>query len=143
MGNSSLLRPCYHAVNMWPAGSLLILALVCAACRPPTNETSGGTSDALQIEFGVDLEPGIGITPISVRIVQEGRAVAGASVEITGDMTHAGMMPVIREAVEVEPGLYRADTFEFTMAGDWFLTAEVVLSDGRRVSEILPLSVQR
>lgn len=142
MGNLPLLRPCYHAVNMWPVGSLLILALVCVACRLPTNE-AGGTSDALQMEIEVDLEPDIGITPVSVRVVQEGRAVVGASVEITGDMTHAGMIPVIRKAVEVEPGLYRADTFEFTMAGDWFLTAEVVLSDGKRVSKILPLSVQR
>ena len=58
--------------------------------------------------------------------------VSGATVEVTGDMTHAGMVPVITEASESEPGLYRADDFEFTMAGDWIITAEVELPDGSK-----------
>ena len=51
------------------------------------------------------------------------------------------MVPVIREAAESEPGLYRADDFEFDMGGDWFVTAEVTLRNGEQFELAIPASV--
>jgi hypothetical protein len=39
------------------------------------------------------------------------------------------MMPVLRDAVEREPGMYTVP-FEWTMAGDWIVTIDGTLSDG-------------
>jgi hypothetical protein len=61
--------------------------------------------------------------------------VEGASVEVVGDMTHAGMEPVISDAPMVDPGLHRTDAFRFTMAGDWILTVTATLPDGATVRE--------
>jgi hypothetical protein len=60
-----------------------------------------------------------------------GEPVVGATVRLEGTMTHAGMVPVIREAAVDGPGRYRIDDFEFTMGGDWILLVHVTLVDGR------------
>lgn len=39
-------------------------------------------------------------------------------------MSHAGMVPVLAEARETDPGIYHAE-FEWTMAGDWIVTVAV------------------
>ena len=51
---------------------------------------------------------------------------------IEGHMTHAGMAPLMAEAVERAPGVYDA-AFAFTMQGDWVLLVSVNLPDGTRV----------
>ncbi len=47
-------------------------------------------------------------------------------------MTHAGMAPVLAEAMEIEPGRYRAFVW-LSMAGDWVVIAHVNLADGRKL----------
>lgn len=80
-------------------------------------------------------EPAIGRSPILVSFTEAGgQAVSGATVKVVGDMTHAGMQPVMADAVEVGPGDYRADDFAFSMAGDWIITITATTADGRRVS---------
>ena len=76
-----------------------------------------------------------------VYLLAAGEGVAGASVEVAGDMANAGMRPVIVSATETEPGLYRAEDFAFTMAGDWLLSAEVTLPDGSRTRAETAVSV--
>jgi len=53
----------------------------------------------------------------------------GASLHLEATMTHPGMMPVLADAVETEPGRYEAP-FEFTMAGDWVVIVTMELPDG-------------
>ena len=77
-----------------------------------------------------DGDPQLGVVPINVYLLREGEGVSGAEIEVVGDMTHAGMVPVIAEATETEAGLYTASDFEFTMAGDWIITAEIDLPNG-------------
>lgn len=47
-------------------------------------------------------------------------------------MSHAGMVPVFADAVEVEPGRYRAN-LELSMAGDWHVAVDVTMRDGRKL----------
>ncbi len=87
-------------------------------------------------------EPAMGAQAVRVYILQDDNAAAeGATVQVTGDMTHAGMEPVISEAVQIEPGLYETQDFSFTMSGDWFITADVTLASGETASDVISLTV--
>lgn len=57
----------------------------------------------------------------------------GATVGIVGNMSHAGMVPVLAEAGEVSDGRYVTGDFQFTMAGDWILTVQATLPGGKQV----------
>ncbi|HOU41364.1 MAG TPA: FixH family protein [Promineifilum sp.] len=60
-----------------------------------------------------------------------GAPIDGATdVSLRGDMSHAGMEPVLATAAGQGNGIYRAD-FTWTMAGDWIVTVEATLPDGR------------
>jgi hypothetical protein len=47
-------------------------------------------------------------------------------------MSHPGMAPVLADAAERAPGIYKVP-FEFTMQGDWVLLVSAVLHDATRV----------
>lgn len=70
-----------------------------------------------------------------------GSAVEHARVQVRGDMTHPGMAPVLSEAAEAGQGRYPMD-FEWTMAGDWILTVQGDLPDGRRLLRTIPIRVE-
>jgi hypothetical protein len=59
-----------------------------------------------------------------------GIGIAGAELELKGDMTHAGMVPVVVTVSEGDAGHYTT-AFEWTMAGDWIVTVQAALPDGR------------
>ena len=121
-------------------GFLVLSMLV--ACRPPSGTSSSSNGDsASPIRLELSEDPKMGNLPLNVFLLDGSQGVTGAEVEITGDMTHAGMIPVIVSAQEVEAGLYRADDFEFTMAGDWIITTEVTLPDGKKLMEEIKVTV--
>lgn len=85
--------------------------------------------------------PAIGPAPLQVRLTDTtGAGVTGAAVRVEGDMTHAGMVPVLTEAQEVGDGVYQADDMRFTMAGDWIITVTATV-DGKRSSTVLLVNV--
>ena len=100
------------------AASLLVLS----ACKPGGDGSAGSNAGAVRTG---------------------GEAETGATVRVIGDMTHAGMAPVLADAVETEPGVYVAEGFAFTMAGDWIVDAEVTTEDGREASAEAFLNVAR
>jgi hypothetical protein len=63
------------------------------------------------------------------------------TLNVRGDMTHAGMTPVIITQVKGELGTY-AVPFEWTMAGDWILTISAELPDGRNLLRSFPVQVE-
>ncbi len=87
-------------------------------------------------DVGVDLTiepapPQIGPATLTVTLRDaDGRPIEQARVELEGNMSHAGMVPVFGRATEITPGRYTAD-FEFTMGGDWFILVRAELPDGR------------
>jgi hypothetical protein len=110
---------------------IVSLTTFLVACRPPGGAASAaGGRGAAGVEVQLPADPAVGPAVVTVRVARDGAPVAGAEVEVTGDMTHAGMIPVIAPALEAEPGVYRTDAFAFDMAGDWIVTAEVELADG-------------
>ncbi|MEM7735632.1 MAG: FixH family protein [Deinococcota bacterium] len=130
---------------------VLVMLLLLVSCRPPDNAdvVRGSDARANQTSLPEDLrvltevigDPQVGEQQVRVYILQENQAVEDATVQITGDMTHAGMEPVFADAPQTEPGLYETQDFAFTMSGDWFITADITLSDGRTASDVLSLTV--
>jgi hypothetical protein len=109
----------------WIPGLLLLLSLV--SC-------GRGAKDLPEV--AVDLvvspePPQLGPAAITVTLQDaEGEPIGGARVELEGNMNHAGMVPVLADAVEVSPGRYQA-SLDFTMGGDWFILVRADLPDGR------------
>ena len=62
------------------------------------------------------------------------KPIAGASVKLEGNMSHAGMTPVIAEAKEIGPGRYQAN-MKLTMAGDWDVLVLLTLPDGSEADQ--------
>src|SRR5690606_9910804 len=123
------------------AAIVVISALALGACRPPDPQTAASgeiTNGGERQELAVRTEfetIAVGRAPATIHVLDGAVGLAGAAVELRGDMSHAGMQPVIVEAVESEPGVYRAEDFAFTMAGDWFVTTTVTTTDGRVAEE--------
>jgi hypothetical protein len=108
---------------------LLLLALL--GC----DRGGSGLSD-VAVELAVEPQPPqVGPAVVLVTLTgADGRPVAGARVELEGNMSHAGMVPVFASAVEIEPGRYRGE-LELTMGGDWFILVRASLADGRSLEE--------
>ena len=62
-----------------------------------------------------------------------GAPLDGAEILVEGNMSHAGMVPVLDTAQAEGPGRYGISDFRFTMAGDWVLIVHATLPDGRWV----------
>ena len=87
--------------------------------------------------------------PGSIMIVEitndSGEPATDLAVSLEGNMTHAGMVPVLTESVwdgadGVEDGRYQVP-FEFTMLGDWIITVKIERREGDPLSENVDLRV--
>ena len=118
---------------------LLIFALSIGACN-----RGGGSAAAAGLH--VTLVPAAEGDHITVEIVDsDGRPVTDAAVSLEGNMTHAGMVPVLTEGVwdgadGAEDGSYRLP-FAFTMLGDWIITVKIERRDGDPLSEDIEVTV--
>jgi len=114
------------------ARGALGFALLLAGCGPGGDSASG---IVLDWQLRPD-PPAVGIAVFSFTLTdttEGGGPVQGAEIRVEGNMSHAGMKPVLADAREEAPGRYRAD-LELTMGGDWFLLIEAQLPDGRTLS---------
>jgi hypothetical protein len=108
---------------------LLLLLPLFGGCR----------GEGTQRDSGLLLEVAISPTPPAVgsaRLIislrdTSGVPLSGVVISVEGNMSHAGMVPVMATAEEVAAGQYSVADFGFTMAGDWVLTLKATLPDGR------------
>ncbi len=96
----------------------------------------------LQIELAKPLfPPGVGKYTLNVSVFDsENNPVNNAQVSVKGDMTHAGMLPVLATATNGDKGQYKVP-FEWTMGGDWIVTIQVTLPDGTVAEESFPMVI--
>jgi hypothetical protein len=117
----------------------VVLVAALAACDPPSD---GDADPRRPIAVALLERPArVGPAVVEVRPQLDGAAVAGATVRVVGDMTHAGMLPVVAEAIDVGGGVYRTNDFLFDMAGDWVLSVDVTYPDGTVRAAALAVSV--
>lgn len=116
-------------------GWFILITLALSGCaRASTN------ASPLTITMQVTPDPPIvGMTTIDLQVRDlAGQPLTGATVEVEGSMTHAGMTPEVAAATEQAPGQYQA-ALSLSMSGDWLITVAVQMADGRIVEETLPL----
>ncbi len=115
---------------IWLALLTLSLPMVLAACRGQS-----AAAGNVQIDLRISPNPpAVGRSEVIVRLADAGgKSLEGATVEVEGNMTHPGMVPVLARAEEVGGGRYVVRDFAFTMGGDWILTVRAVLPSGERV----------
>jgi hypothetical protein len=110
----------------------LLLGLVAAlllSCSRQSQQVD--TAPAIDLEVVFDPQPiRVGLSALTIVLSEEGSPIEGAVIHARGDMSHAGMKPVMAEAEERSPGLYSL-ALNWTMAGDWILTIDVMVPDGR------------
>ena len=118
---------------------VVAVALALVACDPPSE---GDADPRRPIAVALLERPArVGPAVVEIRPQLDGAAVAGATVRVVGDMTHAGMVPVVADATDVGGGTYRTSDFLFDMAGDWVLSVDVTYPDGTVRSTSLAVSV--
>ena len=117
---------------------LFVLVLsVLVACAPTTPATSTQNEATPSIDLILPpTELKVGATNLLVSVVNaDGQPIEGASVDVVGNMNHAGMAPVIVEDnTTLTDGNY-VIPFEWTMAGDWFVDVAVTLADGQKIEK--------
>jgi YtkA-like len=119
-----------------------LTALVCttvAFCAAGCSGGDGGSVDTDRIQARWELEPAppvVGaITVARVSLVgQDARGIPGATLRLEGHMSHAGMAPVVTDALDKGDGVYEA-SLRFTMAGDWVLVVTGALPGGARITK--------
>jgi hypothetical protein len=118
---------------------LLLLIFVLTGCRQQAEPTVNEN-----VNIAVSFEPNeltIGASTVVVTLTDaEGNPINDATVNIRGDMAHAGMQPVIRDIASGENGIYSSE-YEWTMAGDWEVTVAVTLPDGTSAEQRFDYSV--
>ena len=121
---SSLLKP-----N--PVIGLCVCLVLVQACRHQS-EPSLNLTLAYEV---APLPAQVGPVTITLRVTDvAGKPVTGARITFEGNMSHPGMIPVVAEAREVEPGRY-VSSMQLSMAGDWNVAAHVTLPDGRELDQ--------
>jgi hypothetical protein len=119
----------------------LILVFLLAACQRRGAAVDEAADILVDLQVVPD-PPAMGEALLELSLEDEqGAPIEGAELEVKGDMTHAGMVPVLADFEEVGEGRYQAE-FEWTMGGDWILTITGVLPDGRELMRTLEFTVR-
>ena len=109
----------------------LLLTLALSGCRGDVD--TGDPGLILDVTIS-PTPPAVGPARLIFTLADTaGTRLDGAEIVVEGNMSHAGMVPVLDTAQAEGGGQYGVDAFEFTMAGDWFLNVRATLPDGRWV----------
>jgi hypothetical protein len=97
----------------------------------------------IQIVLAVEPEPpATGDSTLIVTLTDtNGAPVSGATVNVEGNMDHAGMEPSTGQTSEGTDGLYRVP-FRWTMGGGWMVTVTATLQDGGVATETFEMFVE-
>ena len=120
------------------AGLLLPAAAGCGLRRVEVDQ-------APEIEVRVLTSPTparVGPAELTLELLDPaGLGVDHALLQVRGDMLHPGMAPVDGIVGQAVSGHYPV-AFEWSMAGDWILTVDGQLQDGRRLLRTFELRVE-
>ena len=118
---------------------LLTLLIPLAACARQSQQPAAGD---VEMTLAVRPDPPtVGDASLEITLTDgEGNPIDDARLNVKGDMSHAGMEPVLAEVEGGAGGVYQVP-FRWTMGGDWFVTVDAVLADGTTVSRRFDLAV--
>jgi hypothetical protein len=121
------------------AALALAASFLMTGCRGAPETGDGG----LALELAISpTPPAVGPARLIITLRDTvGDPLDGAEILVEGNMSHAGMVPVLGTAEAEGGGRYAIPEFRFTMAGEWILTARATLPDGRWVETIVRTNV--
>lgn len=118
-----------------------LMLLILTAC----GQQSAAMISPVDVDITLQVEPeplSVGETTLVITLTDSsGSHVDGAKLQVHGDMDHAGMTAVNREANESTNGIYRVP-FEWTMGGGWIVTVTAQLPDGSEISKTFEFFVE-
>lgn len=127
--------------------SVALIGVLIAASACHQSAGGGGAQGTpaaeITVQFAYEPDPaqvGESVLLISLRDPNDA-PINNATVNVRGDMNHAGMQPVLAQLSAGQGGVYRIP-FEWTMAGDWFVVVDVTLADGSTLSQRFDLRVE-
>ena len=120
--------------------ALVLLSVFIGGCRRSSsqNEVTSDVNITLAVEPDT---PAVGSSNLHITLTDgNDTPINDAVLEIRGDMSHAGMEPVLANAEAGQAGVYKVP-FEWTMAGDWIVTVTATLPEGRIATREFDLTV--
>ncbi len=122
--------------------SIIIMGGLLSACGRIQGKPTQDSADLI-IDMVVEpAQPVVGSAQLIFTITdKQGQPINDATLDVEGNMSHAGMTPVFAQGSGGEEGRYVVP-FEWTMAGDWFVTVDVSLENGEVISRQFPVSVE-
>ena len=109
-------------------GLIVLAAALSIACgHSPRSDQSTNLTWSL-----VPAQSVVGPAVLHLQIQRPSGPIAGATLKLEAHMSHAGMAPVLADAIERAPGIYEVP-FTFPMQGDWVLLVTGVMPDGSRL----------
>ncbi len=132
----------FHKTSILTAALIVVLLLTGCGGRESQQEQQSADDAGVTIDLAYPDPLTVGEMTLMITLTDaDGNPINDATLAIRGDMNHAGMQPVLRDAEAGEEGVYEVP-FEWTMGGDWIVTIAVTLADGTEVSETFDLSVE-
>lgn len=126
--------------------ALIILSVLfligCSRVSQETELNQEAEPNGVQIELVEPLFPSaIGKETLNIRVFDaNNQPINNAKINVRGDMTHAGMTPILAETENGNKGLYQLP-LEWSMSGDWIVTIQVTLPDGTVAENIFPRTI--
>jgi len=119
-----------------------LLISILTACGGQADNTPIVTNAEISVRIEPE-PPAMGESTLIITLKDSnGNAIDGATLSIHGDMDHAGMAPVDREASASTNGEYRVP-FEWTMGGGWIVTISAQLpNNGGKVEKTVNYFVE-
>ena len=129
--------PC--PVHLYMQKLTLLLLLLLAACARNSQQ-----ADESGVQMTVSVVAETAVSPTTLTVIMhdaDGNPINDAYLIIKGDMTHAGMIPVVAAADGGVDGVYTTP-FEWTMGGDWIITIIANLGDDTTITREFPFVVE-
>jgi hypothetical protein len=122
---------------------LFVTAVVLLLGSGCSRESRNASSSVVQMTLtAIPFPAAVGQSRLVIHVTDlAGQPVSDATLSIKGDMTHAGMVPVLADVQGGDDEGYYNVPFEWTMAGDWVVTVEATLNDATHAKERFDLSV--
>jgi hypothetical protein len=122
---------------------LVTVLLLIAGCRQATPTPADSSVQAAQIALTIAPQPPtVGDSTLTITITRQNQPLAGVSVAVRGDMTHAGMRPIIADAATTDAQGKLVLPFKWSMSGDWIVSVTVTLTDHSQVAQDFNVTIK-
>jgi hypothetical protein len=129
----------------WKVWWIVLLLLALFSLTACGGQAEAGNASDVQVTL-IPASEAVNGQTLTVQLAgADGKPITDATVSLEGNMSHAGMVPVITEGVKDDAdgaadGRYQVP-FAFTMLGDWIITVSIQQADGSTTQQDIDVTV--